>query len=557
MKTLKKLLSSLLAVMLMAAMLTIPANAASGSHKIEISNADGHAFEAYQVFGGTLSGTVLSDIVWGDGVNGAVLLDALQTSEYFTTNFGNRFAVIPDNTEAEIAAAASAVALIMEDRANWDESDTQEFAKLVATTKDVLITEMKATATAADTGVCTIANLAPGYYFVKDVDAPSGDAYSRYMVQLTNKTTPVNIKKDVPTLNKYVSLVGGLGTEKAVSAGPGNTVYFTLTAKMHTRIADYGKFPLTFTDELPTGLINPKLESVYVNKTLLTDANPETNAVIEIGNETVTIAGTGTTSDPVIISVSDAKGIIKAGTNGADVVATDTISVVFSVTVDKAATPLVLGATGNVNKATMTFPNNPNPDGATSTATTAVTENTKAAVFTYQMKVNKKDASDGDPLEGAVFHIYFLDDLGVKKYVQADANYAVTSVTESHDQATDFTTGSNGSFTVKGLRERTYYLEESVAPANYNKIKVDQTVTIDASFSGLTLQTLTATPTGAYTSVKTTNVDTGMVEVDVLNTRGATLPETGGIGTTIFYIAGAALMIGAGAVLITKKRTQK
>lgn len=558
MKKMKRFFATLVAVMLMASMLAVPASAETGTYSIKISNAAGHTFSAYQIFKGTLSGTVLSDVEWADGVNPSALMTALKSD----STIKSFFETIPTETPEQLAAAAAAVALSMENPAWAEDPHTIAFAKVVSGCVD----STKAHTGSMVDGNYVIGNLAPGYYFVQDTtDNLTNDAYSRYMIQLT-KDTPVAIKKDAPTLNKFVSTGLGIGTLKAISAGPGNTVYFTLTAKMHSRIADFATYPLTITDTLPAGLAFGQLEQVYVNSTLVADIDT-TNSIPQIADTTSlgqTIAGQNVT-----FTVADAKDFIADATHGATVVSTDSISLVFSATVNT-ADKLVIGGSGNQNSAVMSYPNNPNIASSPTSNTSAST----ATVYSYELKLTKKDsAHETITLNGAEFNIYFLDDAGNKKFILAngvDENsdtiidyYDITDViTVGKDDpipeiATEFITANDGTFTVKGLREREYFLHEHKAPTNYNKIKTDQTVTILAGFSGESLGTLTATPTGTFTTVGTPNATTGTVFVTVTNNQGTTLPQTGGMGTTIFYVAGAILMIGAGAVLATKKRTQK
>ena len=97
---------------------------------------------------------------------------------------------------------------------------------------------------------------------------------------------------------------------------------------------------------------------------------------------------------------------------------------------------------------------------------------------------------------------------------------------------------------VEGLDADTYYLEETKAPGGYNKlagpveVEISHTVTDEGVHMTHTLKQ------------DTTNVE----KVEIENKSGTELPETGGIGTTIFYVLGSILVIGAVVLLITKKR---
>ena len=98
---------------------------------------------------------------------------------------------------------------------------------------------------------------------------------------------------------------------------------------------------------------------------------------------------------------------------------------------------------------------------------------------------------------------------------------------------TVLTTGENGKIEIDGLDADTYYLREVEAPAGYNKLAEDKKVTITG-----------ATDETTYTTVVT----------KINNQSGTELPSTGGIGTTIFYIVGGVLVVGAVVLLVTKKR---
>lgn len=121
------------------------------------------------------------------------------------------------------------------------------------------------------------------------------------------------------------------------------------------------------------------------------------------------------------------------------------------------------------------------------------------------------------------------------------------------------TSDENGMFKVAGLDEGTYLLREIVAPTGYNMLTADITVVITATTSttwngenaSTALTKLEVTAGGKTTEG---NTSTGIVGITVENNKGATLPETGGIGTTIFYVLGAILVLGAGVLLVVKKR---
>ena len=514
MKTMKRFSAILIAVLMMVAMMAVPASAAP-THSITISNAGGHEFTAYQIFTGDLSGAVLSNIEWGTGVKPDTLLPALKTADA-------RFAG---------CATAADVALILE-AATWTEADTINFAKIVAGH----LGTSQGTGTAGSNYV--ISGLEPGYYIVIDTSnlTDKDDANSRYIVSVT-KNTAIEIKKAVPTLGKAVSLKADTGYGEAVNAAISNTVYFALTATMHARVNDYNTFYLQFEDTLPSSLNYVDLVSVYVNST-------------PVNKNLVSVDSTGST---LKFTVADAKSVISGATGGASVSATDALTVVFSATVT--GNGLVYGGEGNTNSAVLHFSNNPN-----NAASMGKTSSDTAKVYSYQLVVNKADATTNAKLADAQFVIKFLDDNGNTKFIKATGStgdYTVESIVDSENDATLLVSDANGQFVLKGLRQREYHLIEKVAPEGYNKIPEadEQKVTITPTLSGDVLTALNASRTGSYTTLNGTDKDAGSVTVTITNNQGATLPSTGGIGTTIFYCIGGLLVIGALALLTVRKRS--
>ena len=269
----------------------------------------------------------------------------------------------------------------------------------------------------------------------------------------------------------------------------------------------------------------------------------------------------------------------------------------------------VIGNSGNPNKVNLQYSNNPNVDynGTDEPVGDEVIGQTPDdTVITYLtgIQITKKDATDKTPLAGAKFQItgtsltgtlvtqqeYVLDNANGTYYKLKDGSYTTEEpndetrdqyentdekykldeitkwVPKTEEVEVTAVTGPDGIIKFSGLGAGTYTIKELEAPDGYNKIAKDITVTIDAYNAAQKLvfegdvvstgnETITwkssATGEVTYTETEATN---GEVSFDVENSKGATLPSTGGIGTTIFYVLGAILAIGAGILLVTKKR---
>ncbi|MGN1144201.1 MAG: SpaA isopeptide-forming pilin-related protein, partial [Anaerovoracaceae bacterium] len=142
--------------------------------------------------------------------------------------------------------------------------------------------------------------------------------------------------------------------------------------------------------------------------------------------------------------------------------------------------------------------------------------------------------------------------------------YDSTSTTLGTEMETD----DNGHLVIKGLpSDVTLTVTETVAPAGYNKLKdpISLTPTIINETVTVTSTTTYYNPDGSESQTET-NISTTVITynqklveaaVKVENKKGALLPSTGGIGTTIFYVLGAILVIGAGVLLVTRRRMNK
>ena len=185
----------------------------------------------------------------------------------------------------------------------------------------------------------------------------------------------------------------------------------------------------------------------------------------------------------------------------------------------------------------MEYSNNPKGTG------TGRTPWDNVIVFTYKVVVNKVDQA-GHPLDGAQFTLTKKTKNGTDVVKTMDVNTTLTQ------------------FTLSGLDDGEYTLTETVTPAHYNTISpitftvnADHTITWGAESRDSILTSLsgnTASGEITFTSSKTD----GTLTTNVINNIGTTLPGTGGIGTTIFYVIGGGLMVAAAILLITKKRME-
>lgn len=196
----------------------------------------------------------------------------------------------------------------------------------------------------------------------------------------------------------------------------------------------------------------------------------------------------------------------------------DKIVVTYTATLD---TDAVVGNTGNPNTITLTYGNKQE------------TEEDVVITYTTKLVIDKIDGDTKLPLEGAGFTLY------------------KDSVADENKIGDELKTGST--FTWTGLEAGKYILVETTVPAGYNGVKnIEFTITCTEPET-----VAAATDKATWESSKPTEIilqDDGTFKGKIENKTGSLLPETGGIGTTIFYVVGLALMLGAAILLITKKR---
>ena len=533
MKHLKKLLSAIL-VMAMALTMALPAAAADNNTLTINAKTVGHQYEAYQVFAGKISDNKLVDITWGNGVNGEALLTALKAE----ASFGDAFGAAND---------AAGVAKALDGKA-----DKGEFANKFAEIVSKNLTEQKYAGTVGEDKVCTITGLPDGYYFVKDGTVSTGDTYTKFILWVTENQT-VTAKTDVPMAEKKVQentkYPGeenpyGTGYNDVADYNIGDTVPFAFYSKVPD-MSNFETYKYIFHDDMSAGL-------TFNNDVKVTIGGTDVTASCEVKK-------TNSGFDVIFDNLKTVAGI----TTGEE------IRIGFTA---KLNTGAEIGLPGNPNTLTLEYSNNPNDKTQTTTGTSDT-----VIVFTYELDVTKVDGKTLDANGEIIDTTQMLDGVEFKlrnaagKYViistEGDSKGRVTGWADTKDGGSVLTTAAGGKFAVIGLDDGIYYLEETKPKDGYNTIKDPIKVTISAETEngqnwtdGAAANALTALniTVGEGNKASTTGgaADTGIVSTIVENNKGVELPGTGGIGTTIFYVVGGILVVGAAVLLIAKKRTK-
>ena len=178
-------------------------------------------------------------------------------------------------------------------------------------------------------------------------------------------------------------------------------------------------------------------------------------------------------------------------------------------------------------------------------------------IYTYAIAL-KKVNNKGNALPGAVFEFPFY----VKPTADANGAYIYAGTKAAEGLTNKITTPDSGVIVVKGVKSGSYEITEVTAPAGYNKLT--DPVTVEAVKTGSTSTHTTVyldkdgnianTETDRKTEVKVDIEKIAAKPVVVVNKAGTELPSTGGMGTTVFYVLGAVLVMGAVVLLVTKKR---
>lgn len=502
----KKLIAMLLCVvMVMGLALTV--NAADTAPKTQITAPDnGHEYVIYQIFTGDVSGKVLSNIKWGK--NGTGTLGQPVDAAVLTA-----LAAVNSKTDAEKLA-------VIEDYANMVESNA--FAKIKNQTKTV----------------------DAGYYLIVDKGpAGEGDVISTFIVKIVGDVT-IATKGEAPSVEKKVkdkNDTDGTVTDWQDSADHDvdDVIDFQLTGTLPSNFAEYEQYYYVFHDTMSAGLtfdedsVVVTIDGVEIDEEEYTLSVPGTEAVNECTFEVK--------FDDLTQTLKDKDG------NDVNVTASSKIVVTYTATLNEDA---VVGAAGNPNKVKLEYSNNPNEekDGDKKPGTSETPEDT-VIVFTYELIVNKVD-QDKKPLKGATFTLQkeVPDEDAEEENATKWVDIATIEAAEVKKEGKVVSYTANFS----KLDDGKYRLVETVTPDGYNTVApIEFTITATHSNGDQPALTgLTVDPSSQFDI----SMESGTISTEVVNNAGSTLPETGGMGTTLFYIVGSIMVVAAGVLLVTKKR---
>ena len=487
-----------------------------------------HTYGAYQLFDGNVSDGKLTDIKWGTGIDSAALLAELKTS-----------------TIDELKAVTTAPQLA-EKLSKLESSKVIAFSKIA--TKHVTGTAKtftKSGEAAPFSYKATLGEADHGYYLVKDTDNKAA-ALTSPILKVAGCTVNVEAKGSVPTSTKKIKEDSTDQWGDTADLDVGQEAPFKLTGTMPSNIADFTTYKYGFKDFISKGFT-------------LREGFDATDLTVKIGDKKITpdtVNVTDITDDThgaeynggkqIEIMFTDLKATAKAA--GVDLTASSEVTVEYTAKVNEQA---VIGGKGNPNKSLVVYQKDvTDGDGL------GETPEDEVWAFTYQLDTTKVDSANPETkLKDAQFRLYNSDKT---KSAEIKDNKIVKWV--DGDAGTVITTPEGGVFNIAGLDADTYYLKEIKAPAGYNlptgddayfKFVIAANLTVGDDGKGK-IESLTITPGKGQAADG--DIPTGKVEMNITNTSGSTLPETGGIGTAIFTVVGLLVMAGAAGAFVWRRK---
>ena len=534
-KVIKKLLAALLAVAMVCAM-AIPAFAYNPGETKEDLNTK-HDYGAFQIFEGVISkdNETLSDVNWGRNITEPDIFLAKLKED---PTIGGKFET--DFTAQDVLAVIS----------KWHDSDDNSiaFARVVC---HYLYPDANANPTPVATDHTGGINIPKsGYYLIVDTSTFSDDdfyhAYNSffllnvpqapYVVLVNHKVVKPTVEKEVYD-NNDIGSTGGWGS--SADHAINEPFQFRLIAKLpasenNGRAYDYyDEYAVLFNDTLSKGITYDRLDSVVIeSKGIPYDITGDSSKYTIDTNDLES-------HNYFVVGIPDVKTCVEDPRFNLNDGATITVTYTAHLN-DKAAVNTTSSSTDNKNKVQLQYSNNPR-----NSAYWGFTPESEVRVYTYQLN-NTKYHDDDNPnneLEGAGFRLYSgeacNDEDEIKLKMNDDGTYSRDFSTEG--KGVEMISGQDGQFNVKGLDAGTYYLKETKTPDGYSACKVIP-VTIKADHS----------------RNDQVNLEGSNLTNDIVNIKdgGITLPSTGGIGTTLFYVVGGGLMVAAIVLLVTKKRME-
>ena len=521
------------------------------------TNLQNHTYTAYQILTGSQaeSGGALGSTSWGNGINSAKFLEVLKANK----TIGSYFTDV--NTSDEFVKALGNADVF----ASYGEN-TNIVAKIALANKTDEGTVLK-------NGANT---LATGYYLIVDSTTEDNQTvYNPAVLAITSNIT-IQDKTSVPTLEKKVrenekSVTGdyGNGFNDVADYNIGDDVPFHLIGSVPD-MSQYTTYTYKFTDTFDKGFdkVDTSSVKVYLSNDKKLDLSGEnkdkeitshfigTNGSIEYTPATAAQGAIAATKATLTVSTKDLKQAATYNKDQAQYVIVD-----YTAKLNASAE---IGLPGNVNTAKLTYSNNPDQSGQGENQPTGDTPEDKVIVFTYKLDTTKVDSDkDTITLQGAEFKLKNANN----QYAVVDSDNKVTSWSAAEEDGSTLTSDANGLFSVTGLDDGTYTLKEIKAPAGYNLPENGFTVNITATTQNnkqwLDYQNPSSALTGIAVSMNGTetpgDTGTGSVAIKIANTKGSSLPSTGGMGTKILYAAGAVIVLVAafGIVFAVRRRNAR
>lgn len=495
-KAMKKLMAALLAVAMVCAM-AIPAFAAGGAGA---TTGEGKITIDNAVIGHTYK------------IYRILNLQYNETANSFRYEKNNKWGAFVDEQSDKLAVDANGVV-------TWKEGVSAEKdgapikALAIAAGQHVKDTPSLAADSSEKAASSTVIfdNLPLGWYLV--VSDLTSDAICS--IDTTAKQVTIKEKNGVPTVTKKVEYASG-SWGQGNDGNVGDTVNFQTTIN----VTDGDPTNYVLHDQMSKGLtFKENSIAVKVNDTLIT------NYTVEYTN-----------TDKCTFEISFPNGTLHTN---------DTVVVTYSATINNDA---VVGTTGNENETWLKYGDN------------GETTHGKTKTYTWSFNIFKyftDSNNDMQYLADVEFVLYRKDNTANKtEYAQFNSNNKLTGWTEAENEATKLKTNATSTVAVEGLDAGTYFLKETATPVGFNGLTSDVEVQIDSSCNTLSGATYTVKYKMANANDEDFTDTNDEKVVPIENNRGTTLPGTGGIGTTIFYVVGGGLMVAAAILLITKKRME-